>query len=96
MINFPLPRIDTDERLRALLLPYSRFKNGDVWEDKISGHKIACLDCSDAESIRQLKGNKKCSIIYNYARTGGSTMKIHAALPLQFMAIFLQKVADKS
>jgi site-specific DNA-methyltransferase (adenine-specific) len=59
MINFPLPRIDLDDRLRELLLPYLRFKNGDVWEDKTSGHKIACLDCADAASIQKLKGKEK-------------------------------------
>ncbi len=59
MINFPLPRIDLDEKLHKLLLPYSRFKYGDIYEDSISGHKIACLDSADAQSVKSLKGKKK-------------------------------------
>ncbi len=59
MINFPLPRIDLDEKLRKLLLPYSRFKYGDVRADSLSGHKIACMDCADSESVKSLYSGKK-------------------------------------
>ncbi len=59
MINFPLPRIDLDDKLKELLLPYSRFKQGDVWEDSINKHKIASLDCSDKNSINKLKDKEK-------------------------------------
>lgn len=59
MINFPLPRIDLDDRLRELLLPYSRFKNGDIWKDSKAGHRIACIDCTDTASIKKLMGNEK-------------------------------------
>ena len=59
MINFPLPRIDQDERLRDLLMPYSRFKIGEVWEDNLSKHKIACLDCSDSGLVKKFKVKKK-------------------------------------
>lgn len=59
MLNFPLPRIDLDDKLRKLLLPYSRFRPGDVWEDKLSGHKIGCLDCADPEAVRKLKPKEK-------------------------------------
>jgi site-specific DNA-methyltransferase (adenine-specific) len=59
MTNFPLPRIDLDENLRDLLMPYSRFRNGYIWKDKSAKHKIACLDCTDPASIRKLKvGNQ--------------------------------------
>lgn len=59
MINFPLPRIDLDYKLKELLLPYSRFKQGDVWEDPVYKHKIACLDCSDNEAIKKLMDKEK-------------------------------------
>ena len=62
MINFPLPRIDLDEKLRKLLLPYSRFKNGDTWEDNVSGHKIACADCTDSGALNTLRGRKKAAL----------------------------------
>jgi len=54
MINFPLPRIDTDEKLKELLLPYSRFQTGDVWQDSVNGHKIACFDCTNSDNIKRL------------------------------------------
>lgn len=55
MVNFPLPRIDLDEKLRELLLPYSRFKPGEIWKDSLKGHKIACFDCADSDGIKKLK-----------------------------------------
>ena len=38
MINAPLPRIDIDEELRTLLLPYCRLKEGEVWKDPMKAN----------------------------------------------------------
>ncbi len=62
MLNFPLPRIDTDKKLQKLLLPYCRFKIGDIWIDPIGKHKIACIDSSDLKSISQLMDGKKAAL----------------------------------
>jgi DNA modification methylase len=59
MINFPLPRIDNDEKLKELLLPFCRFKYGDIWIDKLNGHKIACLDAANEIQVNKLMGKKK-------------------------------------
>ena len=59
MINFPLPRIDSDEKIRDLLLPYCRLKNGEVWNDPLGNHKVGCLDASDDSSINKLMRNEK-------------------------------------
>ncbi len=59
MLNFPLPRIDADEELTKLLLPYCRFKKGFIWEDPEGKHKIACIDASDNNSINKLMGHDK-------------------------------------
>jgi site-specific DNA-methyltransferase (adenine-specific) len=59
MINFPLPRIDLDDKLKEFLLPYSRFKPGKIWKDSANGHVIACLDCSDDNEIKKLDGMGK-------------------------------------
>lgn len=59
MINFSLPRIDLDEELRGLLLPYSRFKERKMWKDPEGKHKIACVDAADSSEIRKLMGNEK-------------------------------------
>jgi DNA modification methylase len=62
MINFPLPRIDTDEELINLLLPYCRFKEGITWKDTEGKHKIACIDAADDDSISNLMGKEKASL----------------------------------
>jgi site-specific DNA-methyltransferase (adenine-specific) len=62
MINFPLPRIDNDEELIKLLLPYCRFKEGFIWEDKKAGHKIACIDAADKSAVKKLMGNEKAAL----------------------------------
>ena len=54
MKNFPLPRIDTDEKLRELLLPYCRFSNGEIRQDASGIHKIGCIDAADISSINKL------------------------------------------
>ncbi len=59
MVNFPLPRIDLDEKLKILLLPYSRFKPGKIWQDPIKGHKIACIDCSNLSGLKKIMGKEK-------------------------------------
>ena len=59
MINFPLPRIDTDEELIKMLLPYCRFSKGYTWQDPEGKHKIACIDAADNVSIKNLMGNEK-------------------------------------
>ena len=59
MQNFPLPRIDTDDKFRELLLPYCRFNYGDIWKDPEGKHKIGCLDAADFSSIKTLLENEK-------------------------------------
>jgi len=59
MVNFPIPRIDTDKKFRSLLLKYCRIKPGDIWVDPEGKHKIACIDATDTASIKQLMGRKK-------------------------------------
>jgi site-specific DNA-methyltransferase (adenine-specific) len=60
MKNFPLPRIDEDEELKSLLLPYCRLKSGDIWQD--SSHKIGCIDAADSLAIAALMENEKASL----------------------------------
>jgi site-specific DNA-methyltransferase (adenine-specific) len=59
MINFSLPRIDADEKLKELLLPYCRLKRGEIWEDKNNGHKVGCIDCTDEKLLINLFGFEK-------------------------------------
>lgn len=59
MVKEPLPRIDQDAKLRKLLLPYCRLTKGDVWEDPLGKHKVACLDASDQTQLKKIFGGKK-------------------------------------
>jgi site-specific DNA-methyltransferase (adenine-specific) len=62
MLNHPLPRIDRDEKLRKMLLPYCRFKKGTVWIDSKSKHKIACIDVSNKTDIKKIFGKTKVKL----------------------------------
>jgi site-specific DNA-methyltransferase (adenine-specific) len=59
MINFPLPRLDKDEKLRGLLYKYCRLNSGDIWVDPEGVHKLGCLSASDSGQIAQLMENGK-------------------------------------
>ncbi len=59
MKNFPLPRVDTDEKLRELLLPYCRFSKGEIRLDSSGIHKIGCIDAADIASIKKLMDEEK-------------------------------------
>ena len=61
MLQHPLPRIDKDEKLRTLLLPFCRLKMGEVWEDPSGKHKIGCLDATDESQINLLFGRKRAT-----------------------------------
>jgi len=62
MQNFPLPRIDTDKKLKKFLLPYCRFKQGDIWLDPKGMHRIACIDAAEMQSVKKLMNGEKASL----------------------------------
>ncbi len=75
MINAPLPRIDIDEELRTLLLPYCRLKAEEIWEDPQGRHKVACIDATDSNSILNFCDKEKASLAiqdppYNFVAFG--------------------------
>ncbi len=51
MKNNPLPRLDRSPELRRKLLPYCRLRAGDIWVDRIRGHRVGCLDASNLRDI---------------------------------------------
>lgn len=59
MINFQLPRLDKEPRLRELLIRYCRLKKGEIWIDPEGNHKLGCLDASDNSQIAKLFGKEK-------------------------------------
>jgi len=62
MLNHPLPRIDKDDKLRKLLLPYCRFEEGTVWVDEEKKHKIACVDISKKDEVKKIFGKSKIKL----------------------------------
>ena len=62
MKNNPLPRLDTNPAIRRALLPFCRLKAGEVWEDSLTGHKVACLDAAFADQVTYLMGREKATI----------------------------------
>ena len=59
MINFQLPRLDTDEALCRLLSKYCRLEPGNIWTDPDGRHKVGCLSASDSFQISTLMGKEK-------------------------------------
>ncbi len=62
MANFALPRLDKDEQLKELLLPYCRLKKGDVWSDPKRKHKIGCFSAEESSKIKKILRNKKAKL----------------------------------
>jgi len=67
-----LPRIDSDERIQSLLLPYCRLKYGQIWLDPQGRHKVTCLDAANSEDIERLMVDDNATLAvqdppYNFA-----------------------------
>jgi DNA modification methylase len=61
----PFGRIDSDEKLRARLLPYCRLKKGEIWEDTVAGHCVGVLDSTEIGDVRKIVGDKSISLVVN-------------------------------
>jgi site-specific DNA-methyltransferase (adenine-specific) len=60
-----LSRLDYHEGLRKKILPYCRLKYGEIWEDKIFGHRVGVLDATKMSDIKSIMGESKTSLIVN-------------------------------
>lgn len=54
MKNNPLPRLDASPDVREQLLPHCRLQGGAIWKDDVRGHRVGCLDATDAPAIQDL------------------------------------------
>ena len=59
MLNFPLPRIDKDQKLYELLSKYCRISPGEFWQDEIKKHRIGCIDISGKEDVLNFTGDAR-------------------------------------
>ncbi len=60
-----LPRLDADKKLRKKILPYCRLKYGEIFEDKISGHRVGVLDAASTDDVKKIADGDKCGLIIN-------------------------------
>ena len=58
----PLPRLDKHPHLKSQLLSHCRLNVGDIWEDKISGHRVGCLDAASNSDIEKLMSTDKATL----------------------------------
>jgi len=62
-------------------LRYCRLTYGQVWEDKVCGHRVGCLDASKKEDILRLMGDSKATLViqdppYNIAVGNANTISL--------------------
>lgn len=62
MINFPLPRLDKDEQLKEMLIPFCRLSFGDKWNDPLGKHFVACLDAAKIDDLKNIFGDRKAAL----------------------------------
>lgn len=62
MKNNPLPRLDKSPETRERLLPHCRLQLGDVWEDKVRGHRVGCLDATDSKAVTEFMGQDRAQL----------------------------------
>ena len=62
MKNNPLPRLDeiaANHPLRRHLEKSCRLKPGEIWQDPHGKHRIACIDCTNAQAVRKMMGRRR-------------------------------------
>ena len=62
MKNNPLPRLDRSPDMRERLLPFCRLQPGEVWTDRVTGHRVGCLDATDGRAISDLMIGRRATL----------------------------------
>ena len=62
MNNNPLPRLDISRDVHDQLLSLCRLRPGGVWEDAEHGHRVACIDATDAGQVRELVDGRRSTL----------------------------------
>ena len=60
-----LKRLDFYGELRGEILPFSRLKYGEVWEDPVNKHKVGILDATKPEDVKKIIGVEKAKLVIN-------------------------------
>ena len=62
MRNNPLPRLDASAETRRKLLPHCRLQAGEVWTDRVHGHRVGCLDATDRQAIANIMDGERAQL----------------------------------
>ncbi len=60
-----IPRLDSDRRARARILPLCRLRPGEVWEDPVAGHRVGVLDATRREDVAALLSGERAPLMVN-------------------------------
>jgi len=58
----PFGRLDDNVEIRKRLLPFCRLRYGDVWEDRLLGHRVGVLDATNRLDIENFFENEKVTL----------------------------------
>src|SRR3990172_5208813 len=62
MKNNPLPRLDGSPEIRDRMLPHCRLQPGDIWDDPLGKHRVACIDATNAREVHRLAGSVQAKL----------------------------------
>ncbi|MCI0661434.1 MAG: site-specific DNA-methyltransferase [Acidobacteria bacterium] len=62
MLKHPLGRLDRDSQLREKILPFCRLQPGEVWCDRVRGHRVGCLDAASHDDVGKLSAKEKAAL----------------------------------
>ena len=62
MKNTPLPRLDINHALREKLEGYCRIQKGEIWQDTLKGHKIACVDATNFSKVLEMMRQERAHL----------------------------------
>lgn len=58
-----LPRLDRHPELRRAILPLCRVSKGEVWEDRVRGHRVAVCDAGSRDDLARLFGGDRATLV---------------------------------
>jgi len=60
-----LERLDLHGALKSKIQPLCRLKYGEIWEDRVKGHRVGVLDATEIEDVNKIVGSEKAKLIIN-------------------------------
>ena len=99
MNNNPLPRLDVSRDVHDQLLPLCRLQPGGMWEDAEHGHRVACIDSTNAGQVRELVDGRRAPLAihdppYNLVAFQSRRVEDYVAWCRQWVGITNDCLAD--